>query len=302
MSAFRNWAYSALIVLLTLASALIVPGALRAGTEDSSSGLTHLMVQRAQAEVDRLRPLVADGTLPQTRLTEAQAQVDDAIDAEILSQTLYSSARVQDMSAADASRMVHAARRRVDRESKLVEERQGLLSMGILARSDVAGLESELEDRRRVFRLAESRVQLLDELKRMAALEAQMEEASRVARSKAALLTIRYQGSGRFDLHEIPLIARQFELKFHRELPVSAYGQTATHASLGLDHRGRVDVALSPDSPEGVWVRQLLEHMRIPYLAFRSALAGAATGPHIHIGTGSTRLGTTGNGLNFFGS
>lgn len=59
---------------------------------------------------------------------------------------------------------------------------------------------------------------------------------------------------------------------------------------MGLDHRGRVDVALTPDSVEGLWLRRLLENMRIPYLAFKGALAGAATGPHIHIGLGSSRL------------
>jgi hypothetical protein len=34
----------------------------------------------------------------------------------------------------------------------------------------------------------------------------------------------------------------------------------------------------------------LLERLQTPYLAFRSAVVGAATAPHIHIGTGSTRL------------
>ena len=52
----------------------------------------------------------------------------------------------------------------------------------------------------------------------------------------------------------------------------------------------RSDIALNPDAPEGVWLRSLLERLHIPYLAFRSAVAGAATAPHIHIGTGSARL------------
>jgi hypothetical protein len=59
---------------------------------------------------------------------------------------------------------------------------------------------------------------------------------------------------------------------------------------MGLDHRNRVDVALNPETSEGLWLRQLLEKLHIPYLAFRSAVAGAATAPHIHIGTGSSRL------------
>jgi hypothetical protein len=59
---------------------------------------------------------------------------------------------------------------------------------------------------------------------------------------------------------------------------------------MGLDHRGRIDVAVNPDSEEGQWLRRYLETERIPYLAFRGALAGAATGPHIHIGPPSPSL------------
>ncbi|MGH9663230.1 MAG: hypothetical protein ACRD9L_02260, partial [Bryobacteraceae bacterium] len=57
-----------------------------------------------------------------------------------------------------------------------------------------------------------------------------------------------------------------------------------------FDHRGRIDVGLNPDQPEGVWLRHYLESHEIPYFAFRAAVAGKATAPHIHIGPGSTRL------------
>ena len=89
---------------------------------------------------------------------------------------------------------------------------------------------------------------------------------------------------------DLTAISAQFEKRFHHALPVSALGQTLLHQSMGLDHRNRVDVALNPDQPEGLWLRALLERLHVPYLAFRSAVAGAATAPHIHIGTGSTRL------------
>ena len=51
-----------------------------------------------------------------------------------------------------------------------------------------------------------------------------------------------------------------------------------------------MDVAISPDQSEGVWLRAYLESNEIPYFAFRSAVPGKATGAHIHIGPGSTRL------------
>ena len=50
-----------------------------------------------------------------------------------------------------------------------------------------------------------------------------------------------------------------------------------------------MDVALHPDSNEG---RSLLSYLRqggIPFIAFRSAVPGAATGAHIHIGSPSVK-------------
>jgi len=85
-------------------------------------------------------------------------------------------------------------------------------------------------------------------------------------------------------------VSAAFEHRFLKPLPVSAMGETAVHRALGFDHRGRVDVALIPDQPEGVWLRQYLEARRIPYFAFWQASPGKATGAHIHIGPESTRL------------
>jgi hypothetical protein len=49
-------------------------------------------------------------------------------------------------------------------------------------------------------------------------------------------------------------------------------------------------VALNPDQAEGVWLREYLETRRVPYFAFRAAIPGKSTAPHIHIGPPSTRL------------
>ena len=59
---------------------------------------------------------------------------------------------------------------------------------------------------------------------------------------------------------------------------------------MGFDHRNAIDVALHPDSPEG---RALIKHLRgsgIPFVAFKNAVPGSATGPHIHIGKPSVRI------------
>ena len=247
------------------------------------------LVQRAEAELARVKALVADGTLPKTQLQDAEQKLADARDQATLMATLYGQTRLQDMTEEQASAMLAAAQRRVGRETALVSERRKLLDAGVVSRSEEAACEDELEARRRVLHLAESRAKLLNDLREMTAAEQRFERAAHDA-SDAGKAMLRYDGSGEFQLKELPVIANDFEKQFHKALPVSAVGETALHRSMGLDHRNRVDIALNPDSAEGQWLRHLLESLRIPYLAFRTAIAGAATAPHIHIGPGSTRL------------
>jgi hypothetical protein len=81
-----------------------------------------------------------------------------------------------------------------------------------------------------------------------------------------------------------------FMLRFNHRLPLTAFGQSELHTRWGLDHRQGIDVGLHPDSPEGRVLINFLRSEKIPFLAFRSAVPGVATGPHIHIGKGSHRL------------
>jgi hypothetical protein len=80
-----------------------------------------------------------------------------------------------------------------------------------------------------------------------------------------------------------------FLSKFGRTLPVSAFGQTRLHSRLGFDHRNSVDVALSPDSREGRALLGKLRAFGVPFITFRKAIPGIATGAHIHIGRPSPR-------------
>jgi len=251
--------------------------------------LSTTLLDRAEHEVARIKVLVDEGTLPKTRLSDAQLALDDARDEDILSQTLYGRGRVQDMTSDQIKTMVDAAQRRVDRQQNIVEDRRKLLDAGILARSELAAFQDELASRERVLELARNRAKLVEDLKQMASVEERFERA---AHNPAAprYAMIRYDGNGVFNLSDLTTISNEFQKRFHSSLPISALGQTLVHQSMGLDHRNRVDVALNPDQPEGIWLRQLLEKLHVPYLAFRSAVAGAATAPHIHIGTGSTRL------------
>lgn len=84
-------------------------------------------------------------------------------------------------------------------------------------------------------------------------------------------------------------IRKLFASKFGRTLPVSAFGQTNLHSRLGFDHRNGIDVALHPDSLEGRALIAKLRSLTIPFIAFRRAIQGVATGAHIHVGNPSPR-------------
>ena len=80
-----------------------------------------------------------------------------------------------------------------------------------------------------------------------------------------------------------------FASTFGRSLPVSAFGQTSLHNHLGFDHRNAVDVALHPDSVLGRALMNDLRSRGVPFIAFRRAIPGVATGAHIHVGKPSHR-------------
>jgi hypothetical protein len=100
---------------------------------------------------------------------------------------------------------------------------------------------------------------------------------------------IRYAGSGSWSLSEAAKIEGFFYGQFGRHLPVSAFGQSDLHNRWGYDHRNAMDVALHPDSREGQALMAYLSSQRIPFLAFRQAVPGSATGPHIHVGKPSSK-------------
>lgn len=80
-----------------------------------------------------------------------------------------------------------------------------------------------------------------------------------------------------------------FVSKFGSTMPISAFGQTGLHNRFGFDHRNAVDVALNPDSPEGRRLVTQLRTLQVPFLTFRKAIPGIATGAHIHVGKPSHR-------------
>lgn len=103
-------------------------------------------------------------------------------------------------------------------------------------------------------------------------------------------ILLQFDGTSLWTLAGAKMVEKYFAEKFGRALPISALGQTPTHDRLGLDHRDAMDVALHPDSREGQGLLGYLRQAGIPFLAFRNAVPGAATGAHIHIGKPSARF------------
>lgn len=97
------------------------------------------------------------------------------------------------------------------------------------------------------------------------------------------------QESPQWSLADSKKVENFFFTRFGRPLPTSAFGQSDIHDRWGLDHRQGMDVGLHPDSSEGIALVDFLRAERIPFLVFRHAIPGVATGPHIHIGFPSHR-------------
>ncbi|HEX9820768.1 MAG TPA: hypothetical protein VGD07_14295 [Methylomirabilota bacterium] len=182
-----------------------------------------------------------------------------------------------------------AARQRAAAE---VERRRALHAQGLVAAADVEAAGRALAEAREAADRTRAAIGEADAL----VVEAE------AARALAALpppapgetyeapTLLRHHGHGRWSLAAVPAVERFFAARFGVPLPVSAYGQTPVHDRLGFDHRDALDVALHPDSPEG---HALIEYLRahgIPFLAFRAARPGIATGAHLHIGAPSARL------------
>jgi hypothetical protein len=100
---------------------------------------------------------------------------------------------------------------------------------------------------------------------------------------------IRYNGGGAWVLSDAWKAQRFFQDTFKKPLPIAVFGQGSIHVRWRLDHHNSMDVSLHPDGAEGQALLGFLRSNGIPFLAFRQAIPGTATGPHIHVGKPSHR-------------
>jgi hypothetical protein len=244
----------------------------------------------AKAELARVQGLVEAGALPRASLEAARDAVTDAQDAAILRRAAYGS----ELNVDQADEMVAAANRRLERRRKALDDAAQLVAAGAAPKASLQPLQQDVEQEQREVGLAESRAGLIHELSEMVSAEENFINKLAHSPAEAAELAEGYSGDGTFAYAAYAKVEMAFRERFGKPMPVSALGETAVHRAMGFDHRGRVDVALNPDQPEGVWLIEYLKQNRIPYFAFRGPVKGKATGAHIHIGPMSTRLASGG--------
>ncbi len=182
---------------------------------------------------------------------------------------------------------------KLDELRKLVEE--GLVAKVELetAEQQLAGLREQLLATQKLITASESRVAEIQAQQQLARAQATKPLVKLVSKSYPTLggsTIIRSNGLTGWSLNSLGAVQSFFTSTFGRALPTSAIGQSATHDRLGYNHRNAVDVGLHPDSAEGRTLIGYLQGQGIPFLAFRAAIPGVATGPHIHIGSPSHRL------------
>jgi hypothetical protein len=117
-----------------------------------------------------------------------------------------------------------------------------------------------------------------------------VERVERRSNLKQELRAETLRGSGSWSISDSARVEKFYLNKFGRPLPLTALGQSDLHTRWGYDHRQGMDIGLHPDSREGKVLIEFLRTEDIPFLAFREAVPGVATGPHIHVGNPSRRL------------
>ena len=186
---------------------------------------------------------------------------------------------------------VNAPAQDIEKLTSNTELLRQLYSEGLVARIELEKAEQELvaakahvEEEARLVELKAEELKRAEE----AAKTRSFVKPTLMPLSKTA--TVLRSTAGNWSIAGLSGVQQFFSSTFGKPLPTSTIGQSATHNRMGWDHRNAVDVGLHPDSAEGRALMAYLQTNGIPFLAFRGAIPGVATGPHIHIGSPSHRL------------
>jgi PAS domain-containing protein len=235
---------------------------------------------KADAELERIRALVNAGALPRRALPEAEQSLKKAR----LSETLRKTLTKRDLTETELPGMLAAARSLRDMARDQLALTRGRVEAGAIPIKQLEIDKEAADAADRQYELAETRARLVRELSSMARAESRLDE---LEDEELAFVST---GGDPFWDDDIAAVNQAFWEAFGVPLPISADGYTALHESIGLDHTGRLDVPIHPDDAEGLFLVELLQAWDIPFIAFRSAVPGQSTGPHIHIGPRSERI------------
>ena len=266
----------------------IAPAALFAQAPvDLKAELAARRIELASQQVERIKALVDTGVEARIRLDAAERDLEDTKDKVILEGAVPP--LLSNAAGPSDDAIVAAAQRRLDRQKAWMEKIRALIESGITPPSDLIVTETELHSRESDLASAQAHVFAKAEAVASAARSSHKDETTPLDFEIGEME--HFEGLGTFDENrDLQAIEKAFEAEFDRPLPISADGETEVHRAMGFDHRGRIDVAIDPRAPEGIWLRRYLRSRKIPYYAFTSAVAGKATAAHIHIGPGSNRL------------
>lgn len=186
------------------------------------------------------------------------------------------------------------------------EQLRQLVAEGLMARRDLEESERLLKESRAALEVLRNQIGDADRLVAEVEAAAQAEEIAAAAPAysssvrltaktggpvySATAIIIKHTGRANWTISNLSSVQSFFYTSFGRALPTSAVGQTQTHDRMGFDHSRAVDVAVHPDSPEGRALINYLHANGITFIAFRAAVPGSATGPHIHIGPPSGKI------------
>jgi hypothetical protein len=226
----------------------------------------------------------------QKSTTKRPASSSNAVDAELAKLRAEVIERMKE-SRASAEKLLALHEEEKNRLTIEYQRRREYYNQGLISRAEVNQVERALaeviirveEDQRWITEsdIAITEITMRDELIRLPGLA--------IGGYSETGTLVRFNGGSAWSLTDASKVEKFFFQTFGRGLPVTAFGQTATHDRLRFDHRNAIDVALHPDSNEGRSLLAYLRQVGIPFIAFKGAVPGAATGAHIHIGYPSVR-------------
>ena len=241
--------------------------------------------------------LIAIGAALNGQVPTLQEQAASELGAAKDAQLVGRSVPLEELTEEQAAQLQQAARRQLDRAMTRLAQARVLVEAGLVPRQSLIAPTEELNLAQADYDVIVARTELVRQLAEIVRSE-EVADVPAERQEGTTVLAVMERFDGRVPItpESVHRIKTAFEQQFHETLPVSAEGETALHRAMGFDHRNRVDVALVPDTPEGVWLRQYLERNAIPYYAFRGSVPGKATGAHIHIGPASNRIPLPGRG------